>query len=241
MSCSINMEYTQKYPQLVIANFFSSTQSNTAKTDAQKDSHIADSPIGFNDELRAIGQASVSSYSRDNDVDSNNPYSSLLRPVSDLKDIYKSQLVFLEKVEFYAYDTTMEGADEQNSNVLDKIHGSQNSYDAYVQSKYRNGMIPQNWLTNYFRPSLRINGVEMFKGLQSSNFGDKRNKGDLSVGIPLPYCIDVYRELGEIHSIECAAAVGQIVYITGTTSYLLQRYGVQAILTFRVGSGMGAK
>jgi hypothetical protein len=75
----------------------------------------------------------------------------------------------------------------------------------------------------------------MLKGQFESNYGTKGNKGDLSIGMPLPACFNINKALGKISSgVTSIAQLAQIVDISGTNYY--QRYPILTVATFRLGS-----
>jgi hypothetical protein len=237
MSCTVNYDVLKAYPEIVPAIFISSAQEGFNKTDSDINAYIADSAVGYLNELENLGQASVAPASRDNSASLNNPYSTYLRPVTDLKEILQSQKVFVEKLEFYAFDSTKDGSEHQNSELFDEVYASRNGTKTYNQSVMLNGMMNSPFVPNFFRPEVRINDIDILKGLGSTNFGNRKNKGDLSIGLPLPYCVDVYREFGKVSKIEAFAQYTQILPATVPSGYLYQRYPVQLIITFRCGTG----
>lgn len=222
--CNIPYELIRKYPQKLLAMFMSTTEYNT--TSGHTDSHITDGYDGYIDELEAIGQAATSIGSLSLVA---SPYPVWLRPVTDINILYGKN-VLLESLEYYAYDPTLTGAAAQNPSVLTAIYDSKSTDDAYMQSFYRNGLIP-NWQPNYCRPEFWIDGVNMMLGLSQSNFGNKSNKGDMSIGIPLGKCFDYYREFERITKIKANGQVAQKVDVSGTSYY--QRYALLCFATFR--------
>lgn len=237
MSCVLNTELLQKYPQQAFAVFMSSGENIDTKTDAEKDLYISDNHVGYLIELDRLGQAAdAPGTTANNDLD-NKPYSTMLRPVTDTSIIYEAQKVLVESIEFFAYDLKNANSETQDSNVVTAIIDSRTANNAYAQNTMFNTLINVNWQPNFFRPSVRINDVDLFQGIQSSQYGNHRNKGDLSIGMPIPMCRDIYREFGKIRSISAFAQVAQAVKVPEAVDYKYQRYGVMMILSFRTGTG----
>lgn len=219
MACLVDLSFRREFPNTVVVPFFSSSEYAPVQTG----SHIPDATDGYlQSEMEVIGQAAA-------DINHNelvaSPYPTRLRPLANLNDIYSSQRVFLEKVEFFCYDTTLQGSTYQDADTLNAIYGSKTGNDVYAQSLYKNGM-PNNWQPNFFRPIFKVDDKNIFHFLQNTNFGG--NKGDLSIGLPLPYCFDLNKELGKVQEIEVFAQIAQYV----AESDKFQRYAVQCLATF---------
>lgn len=224
MPCMIDYEIRKKYPNTVVIPYFSSTETNIAQTNA----HIPNSPDGYlvgGPEMELLGQDAA-------DVGSEllvaNPYPTRLRPMAKESLIFQTNNVFLEKLEWFAYDVTLDGSAVQDAATIAAIYASRAANDTYGQSLYKNAL-PVNWQPNFFRPSFRIDGKDILNYLSTGNFG--YNRGDLSIGIPLPYCMEIVKELGKIRIIEAHAQVAQ--YIPDTQ--LFQRYPVLCLATFWYG------
>lgn len=229
MSCASILEYRKKYPYPIWSIFTSSTEI----ADPQTDGHITNLDNGYMAELEAIGQADAAIGTK---ALTAAPYPTRMRPVTPLSEILKSQNVMLYSVQFYAYDTTLEGSASQDAATLAAIYNSRATNDMYAQSFARNAFI-QNWQPNFCRPSLKIDGKEIFRGFHSSNYGTKNNLGDMSIGIPLGYCFELYKELQKVHKIEMWGQIAQ--YIDDTSKY--QRYCLYALLEWWIGGSSVAE
>lgn len=222
----------------LFATFISSTE--TANT--QSNTHVADSINGGRLELLKGGQSATT---MGTNVLTSSPYSTRMRPVTDISNFNAFDVLYLVKADFRVYDTTLTGDANQDAQILTEIEGSLTTYanDAYVQSRFRLAEIG-GWQPNFFRPSLRFKeGPDVFGSSGTSNFGTKSNKGDLSIGFPMPY---------EFHpptpfnmgakpqnvedALEFYAGCGQLVYDTVAAAFKIQRYPVYAHLEF-----LGAK
>ena len=228
--CNDSEFFRQKYPETVVALFMSTTETATDVTDTQRNAHIADSFDGYLNELEKLGQASASPGGTSKVAD---PYTSELRPITELKRIYTAQNVMLDTVEFFGYDVTLDGSTEQDAATLAAIYGSRTANnDIIPQSYYKNTLLSLNWQPNGFRPAVLIDGRPIIKGIDASAFGGGVNKGDLSIGLPLPYCLDYNRELGQVQDIRVHAQLSQKV------GGLYQRYPILCKMTFWIGQGV---
>jgi len=235
MNCKTDyLEYREEYPEPIWSMFISETDYHNPIRDAQ----ITDDYTGYITELQNCGQAADAPGTKELiDITTGDPYSTRLRPVTNLSEIFKSQKVMLASVQFYAYDPTDENAaPPQDAATLAAIYASRTSNEMFAQQYILNGFI-QNWQPNFCRPSLKVNQKEIFKGFNSSNFGRNVNKGDLSIGIPLGYCFELYRKLGKVHDVEMFGQLAQ--YITGPKKF--QRYVLMSIIEWWVGKSNAAE
>jgi hypothetical protein len=220
------------YPDTAIMMWINSTMDSTE----DPATFIPDSFDGYVDELQELGQGSTAPGTTSKANLANNPYSIIQRPLTNFEPVIRSQNVYLEKIEYYAYDTTISGGLGQDPAVVAAIYASRTGDDIIPQSYFQNGMFPGvNWQPNFFRPSFQIDGEEMLKGLQASQYGNKNNQGDLSIGMPLPACYNINKALGKItNGVNSLAQLGQLVDVGGTN--YVQRYPILTIATFRLGS-----
>lgn len=227
MSCGVDYNFRRQYQETVLIRFISSTETAVAQTSG----HIPNSSDGYivaGGELEALGQANAAIGS-DQLVAA--PYPTRMRPIGQLNKIYQANNVWLDKVEFSVYDTTLTGSAVQDAATVTAIHNSRTGNDAFGQSLYRNGM-PVNWIPNFFNPELWIDKENIFQYFKADNFGT-RNQGDESIGIPLPACIDVSKKLGKVKNVSMNGQVAQYIHTTG----LYQRYCLLACCWFWVGKG----
>jgi len=214
---------------------FALFMSSVETTPEQSATHVTDSILGGRDELLSAGQAATS-------MGTNalvaSPYSTRLRPVSDITNLSNFTRIFLTKVEFHALDTTLTGDATQDAQILSDIEDSLIIADSYVQSRFRFAEIG-GWQPNFFRPSLKLkDGFDIFGSLNSSNFIGKNNRGDLSIGLMLPYeynpptPIDLGKPSSTTDAIEIYAGAGQIIYDTVALVNKIQRYPIIAYVEF---------
>lgn len=202
MGCLVDLSFRRQYPDTVTSIFMSVTGGTIPAT--------IDGWLG---ELRKLGDATSA------------PAVRRLAPVGSLTNILNSQKAFLEKAEFFAIDTTLDGATEQDADVLSLIYGSRATKDIYPQSQFRNGAMPLIFQPNWFRPVILINGIPLIKGLETAGVAES------GIGLPVPVCFELNSELEMVKDIQITASFAQKV----DTKY--QNYPVMAVLTFWTGLG----
>jgi len=214
MACEItNWEFKKAYPYPVHSLFMS--WSGTA---------ITDSHIGMISELERLGSATAA------------PAVRQLRPLSRISALMNGNTrALLEKIEFFPYDVTKTGSAHQDAATLAAIYASRTANDAIPQSLYLNAMV-MNWQPNFCRPSVKINNVEYFLGLDSSYYqaDSYSNLGDMSIGIPVPYCLDVNVQVENVKSIRIYSALAQYI----ATTALFQNYALLCKITWWTGPGL---
>lgn len=221
MNCTPLEFFDAERWQFMPVLFFSSTQANAVHTDA----HITNADNGYATEMKAVGQAAATVGSERLVA---SPYTTRLRPVSYTQGLVSKNPSLLLSVNFYAYDTTLEGAIEQDAATLTSIYSSRSANDAYAQSPFINSFIG-SWQPNYFRPAFLVNGRNVLSGLHASALGTNANKGDLSIGVPLPCCFQPRLSFGKgISKVEVSAQAAQQV------STLFQRYAILCLAEFLI-------
>lgn len=222
--CYLSPEFLAKYPDPFYAIFMSSLETTADQTDT----YISSAHDGYLTELEKIGQGSSAPGTHKLNNASNDPYSTRLRPVTNLDPIYNAQAVFIESIEFYGYDVTLEGSSSQDATTLAAIAASKSTNDAYALSNFRNALI-MNWQPNGCRPEVFIDRDNILRGFSGSAFGDHNNLGDLSIGIPLNRCFPVLKEVRKVSNI---SVYGQLWQKIGS---IYQRYGLLCMVSLRLG------
>lgn len=239
MGCDLSHLGVIDVDSIVVLKFFSTTDSQPPR--AWDPAYIPDTNVAYVNELEMLGQAvtgtnglvmEVSQYSVVGDV----PYSSRLRPLSSLNKLFVKRCAHLVSMEFNAVEATTDppGADQDAPTVqaiLDSVDPSAATFSnarAYMQPRFRRSVMG-GWQPNWFRPVIRIDGKSIiFDALSQvaesiSQSPTGANRGDMSVGLLLPYCWKGDIRLGVIQqSIEVFAAAYQ--YIDDTSMY--QRYPI---------------
>lgn len=177
--------------QLVLARFFSSTDTSREPSPA----HIADTIDGYATEMERLAQSTstIGTAKLQYDVPTGLPYSTRLRPLSDLAPLTGRANVRLVSVMFQAYDTMLTGGTGQdattNTTVSDSVTPGTSGYsstDGYMQSRFRNSVVG-GWQPNWFRPRLLVDGKSVFfRTISVTSLGS--HAGDLSIGLSLPWC-----------------------------------------------------
>ncbi|MEP7217640.1 MAG: hypothetical protein ABI876_01925 [Bacteroidota bacterium] len=223
--------------QIVVAKFFSSTDTNRTAATA----HIPDVTDGYVTELQRLAQATpdIGSAQLQYDATTGLPYSTRLRALFDVAPLIGRRRVRLVSMLFQAIDTTTAGGTGQdattNTTVMDSITPGSASYsanDGYMQSRFR-GSVVGGWQPNWFRPRLLVDRKSVFfRTMEVTSIGSRR--GDLSIGLSLPWCWRGDCSIGPITSgIEVYAAAWQRVDNgSGNVKYL--RYAIDCEMIFVV-------
>lgn len=180
--------------QLQIGMWFSTTETNITQTNAfiPSTANGYDSPVGASNVMQRLAQAVTTSGGIAIQA---SPYSSRLRPLTNLDLIYGAEQVILRKLEFLIFDTTLGNGTTstgvgQDSETLKALEASfLTTSNAYAASRFRNAR-PPDWQPNYHRPSFVVNGVNILGQLNRSGFDPYSNLGDLSIGLPGHCCYD---------------------------------------------------
>lgn len=239
LGCTLTDDILQKYPVSVYGRWMSTTQPGNKQTADYVNNTINGWNIGIEQAAQTNTEAQKS---KTHEV---NPYGDQLRYCGGLEAVFgkPSELVLLEKVEFYVYDgilvgSTARDADNelfQNPDTINAIKASASSITKiYAQAAFHNGMIGQ-WQPNWFNPKLEINGAP-YLGTGGAGVGGPNNIADQSIGVPLPHCETFHLEMNEvISSINIYAKCCQYIGINDDPpTGKLQRYPVLALVYFRL-------
>jgi hypothetical protein len=222
--CFVDISFRRQYPETIYVLLASSTDKNADQSATQ----VGNTDDGYVTELQKVGQNNVNAPGTKalGDIATPAPYSTRLRPLTDLNLLINKRKAFLEKIEVWGYDPTLDNSGApQTQSVLDTIYNSRATNDAYAQALTRNGMM-SNWQPNYCRPEFWVNSTNIIRGLGATKFGNNANKGDLSIGVPLPYCFDVNKDVGIIRDVQAYGQLAQ--YVAGN----YQRYMLLCMATF---------
>lgn len=232
MNGCLSPEIIRDYPKVRVTVFVSTTDT----ADSFDYAHVANAVDGYVTELEKCAQ---SSDVMGTDALTAEPYSTRLMPVSDMSEIFsQADGVLLESIEFVGYDGTSIGSAFQNAANNTAIDSSQSSaLDAYMASHFRGGIVG-NWQPNYCRPVVRINGQSVLD-LSGSEVQDvvtlqRNHLGHLSVGIPLPFGMEYFREFERITKIEVSAGLAQWIATSAEAVKKLVRYPVICIIRWRL-------
>ncbi|MBS1562365.1 MAG: hypothetical protein JSS89_12230 [Bacteroidetes bacterium] len=228
----LSPEIIRDYPKVRVSLFASVTDTN----DAFSFSHVANQPDGYVTELQKCAQSSTA---MGTEALIPEPYSTRLMPVSDMSEVLAAATgVLLESIEFVGYDGTLVGSSDQNADNNTAIDSSQSSaLDAYMASHFRGGIVG-NWQPNYCRPVVRVNGMSvldmMGSEIQDAATLQRNHLGHLSIGIPLPFGLEYYREFDRVTKVEVYGGLAQWIATSAEATKKLVRYPLVCMIRWRL-------
>jgi len=239
----LSPDVLREYQRVTLLVFASATDFN-ADSDTHQDAGVTDADTGYVDELERAGQHATTIGDK---TFQEKPYTSQLRLCSDAADLYNLKGIpsIVESVTFFAIDATTQtptllqtDADTYQDPVVvaDMIASQATDMDANVASHFRNG-IAGNWQPNWFRPEVYINDENLLPNLAQSHAadtnGNKNHRGDMSIGLPLPWEMDFARRFENgIGKVRVFAQVVQCIPQTGQPRKFV-RYPVVCIVKIR--------
>lgn len=233
MSC-FYPDIIRAYPRVRVGLFMSTTDTNQAGFDY---SHVPNQPDGWVTELEQCAQSSAVMGST---AVGSNPYSTRMRPLSDMGDIYAAQAgVLLEAIEFIGYDGTRVGSPVQNADNNAAIEASQTSVlDAYHASHFINGVVG-NWQPNYCRPSVFINDIDVLANMLDTEVmdpvsGARNHAGDMGIGVPLPFVVPYYLPFDTVTSVRVYGGLAQWIGASAEPTDKLVRYPLLCVMRWRM-------
>lgn len=184
---------------------------------------LSDEWAGYVANMEASGTAAVDPLVED---------TKLLSLVSDLSELYDTDDVLLDDIEFFGYDPILPASTEQDTETINEIISSQSHIKSYGFSRIRFGMVGGTWQPNYFRPYFAIDGVTV---LNLASTRERTSTGGAlrshrGIGLPLPYCHTCEVALKSVTDIQVRARLAQYVQATGK----VQQYIVVCRATFRM-------
>jgi hypothetical protein len=151
--------------------------------------------------------------------DSDEPLVRKLEPVTSVEVLTNRKEVFIQGIEFAGYDTA------------DTLLETEDPDDEkeYANEKIKNNMLTASWQPNFFRPIVRIMGRNLASNL--SNPFPGRNYHNLSIGLPLPFCLNINKVVTDTSQLEIdvRASLCQLYKSGGVWKF--RNYPLQAILT----------
>lgn len=210
MSCN-NCEIRKKYPDTITAIYMSASGDSIPNTHA-----------GIRAEIDKLGASSSEPLVRE------------LRAVTDVSLLKNAERLYLNKITFIGYDPLMLSPESpQDTNLVNNIYASRSTNKVFAQSQYNNGMLPINWLDNYCKPKLLVDGRNYLTGL--ATIDSNSNIANNAIGIELPQCFSIEKEIAGngISSLTIQSALAQY----NDTELKYQNYILKAILEFWVGTG----
>lgn len=229
----LSPELVREFPRVRVGLWMSTTDTTDYGFSY---GHVSNAPEGYLTEMEKCGQSAAQMGTRSVVA---SPYSTRLRPLSDLSDVFAADGgVLLESIEFVGYDATLGGSAHQNAANNTAIDASQSStLDAYMASHFRGGILG-NHQPNYCRPTVLVNGIAVFdlgdSAVQDVATGRRGHLGDLSIGIPLPFGVDYYREFDHVAAIEVYGGIGQWITTSAEPTAKLTRYPLLCMMRWRM-------
>lgn len=154
-----------------------------------------------------------------------------LELVTDLDELYRTDDILLDDIEFFGYDPVLPGSPAQHTATVNAIVAGAGQKGAAF-SRTRFGMIGGTWQPNYFRPYVSVDGVPILN--MPSTARKTTSGGALSsqrgIGLPLPFCHTCETHLHSVKNIIVRAPLGQYIPETG----MIQHYIVMCRMTFRM-------
>lgn len=233
LSTCLYPDIVRDYPRIRTLLFASTTDTTVMGFSYD---HVPNAVDGYVTEMERCSQSSSEMGTRSVRT---NPYSTRMRPLSDMSDILTAEDgVLLEAVEFVGYDGTRIGSPDQNADNNAAIEASQTSVlDAYMASHVRAGILG-NWQPNYCRPSIYIDDLDVLNMADSSVVdpvsGTSGHLGDMSVGIPLPFVLHYYREFTRVRKVNVFGGLAQWIGSSADPVNRLVRYPLVCIMRWRL-------
>lgn len=234
MNLRDDIAWSLGYNRSFVAVFTSCTDPNAPFWNVNP-TYVANSPVGYYIEYEKTFQSSTAMGTRARST-SNIPYSTCLRPVTNLAPLFASESVWFESAKFSVYDAMVSGSTYQNAaNNTAIINGIlSNTFSAWNSSRWRNGEIALTGV-NYFRPGIFYNdGGTILDTLNTQvQINGTNHQGDQSVGPDLPFCIEGgYALDAQVENLLVYAGAAQ--YVNGDPAAPLVRYPIKATLVFRL-------
>ena len=147
--------------------------------------------------------------------DTNKPEVRPLLPITSIEAMTNRKEIFLQSIDFIGYDMSESVIESET----DKQYANEQVFGHAVSSI---------WQPNYFRPSVRIGGEDVTSGI--SNAGNNP-AFDLSIGLPMPYCLQINKLVQNPRDIEVIAVFAQqFKNKDGIVQY--RNYPILAIINF---------
>lgn len=233
MSC-FYPDIIRAYPRVRVALFMSTTDPEQSTFDYD---YVPNQPDGWVTELERCAQSSAAMGTT---AIAANPYSTRLRPLADMSDVFAAQAgVLLEAIEFLGYDGTRAGSPAQNAANNTEIDASQTSVlDAYHASHFRNGVLG-NWQPNYCRPSVYINDIDVLANMMDTGIvnpmgGGRNHVGDMGIGVPLPFVVPYYLPFDVVSSVKVFGGLAQWIATSAEPTEKLVRYPLLCVMRWRL-------
>ena len=148
--------------------------------------------------------------------DTDTPQVRKLLPITSIESLTNRSEIFLQSVDFIGYD--MAG---------DLIPDDDNAEKYYANERIFGHAVSGIWQPNYFRPRVFIGDRDVTSGI-ANPAGNV--EADLSIGLPMPYCLHINKLVKDPRNIEMLAAFAQQFKDGNTIKY--RNYPILAIVYF---------
>jgi hypothetical protein len=157
--------------------------------------------------------------------DTDKPAVRKLEPISSIEAMTNRSEIFLQSIEFVAFDTAKKEIEVPESE--EESEEAEESSKIYANEQIVGNVVTSMFLPNFFRPSVRIGSEDVTSGLANPANAPFH---DLAIGLPLPYCLQINKVIKDPNKIEIFAAYSQAFQAGG--SYKFRNYPIMAIVSF---------
>lgn len=154
--------------------------------------------------------------------DTAEPLVQSLRPLTPIDLMINRKEIFLQSIEFCGYDMAAELIDLEEKEDENESAESEDEPAKEEESKQKKqaaneivigNMLSNSWQPNFFRPTVRIGGVDVAGNISNTNI--EQTFHNKSIGLPLPYCLTINKVIKEPKSIEIFCSLAQAYKKTG--------------------------
>lgn len=151
--------------------------------------------------------------------DSSVPLVRKMLPITSTEVLVNRGEVFIQSIEFAGYDTSLSLI--ESSDIDDPKE--------YANERIKGNMLTSSWQPNFFRPIVRIMGRNLASNI--SNPFPGRSFHNMSIGLPLPFCLNINKVITESSriDIDVRASLCQLYLEEGICRY--RNYPLFAVLT----------
>jgi hypothetical protein len=148
--------------------------------------------------------------------DTDTPQVRKLLPITSIETMTNRKEIFLQSVDFIAYDMAEE-----------LIEDDADADKQYANERIIGHAVSGIWQPNYFRPRVLIGGEDVTSGIANPS---ENVDSDLSIGLPMPYCLAINKLVKHPLNIEMLAAFAQ--KFKDGNSVKFRNYPILAIVNF---------
>jgi hypothetical protein len=148
--------------------------------------------------------------------DTDRPAVRRLLPITSIESMTNRNEIFLQSIDFIAYDMSE-----------DLIENDDDADKQYANEQIFGHAVSAIWQPNYFRPRVIIGGEDVTSGI--SNAGSNV-LSDLSIGLPVPYCLQINKIVKNPRDIEIIASFSQRYQCEDGIKF--RNYPILAIINF---------